>query len=105
MFKKKKTKEEIIVNAEVPEEISASTQEESVAVQETVTIQKEAVPLENIAISLVHDKKSLTYSVVCVKFNLGTGDVGTPEVLHANKDVGEAEYLFKVESVKLGIFR
>jgi hypothetical protein len=104
MFKKKKTKQEVILNAEIPEEVSVETKEEDIS-EENVSTEKETVPLEDVAISIVQDKKSLTYSVICVRFNLSTGDVATPQVLHANIDIGEAEYLFKIESVRLGIFR
>ena len=55
------------------------------------------------ALSIVSTRDRI-YSVVSVKFNLDTKESGEVEVLHSDLDIYEAQYQFKMETVKLGLF-
>ena len=69
----------------------------------TLEEQFSVVELNDTAISIVAtgDKK---YSVVKIKFDLNTGNVGKVEVVQEGLDVYESQYQFKMLSVTEGLF-
>jgi hypothetical protein len=73
--------------------------EANIAVINVETIK--VLPSTALSIVSVGDR---IYSVVSVKFNLDTKEAGEIEVLHSDLDIYEAQYQFKMETVKLGLF-
>ena len=63
----------------------------------------EEVTFNDSAVSIVKtgEKK---YSVVIVKFNLETNEVGEIITKHSGLDLFDAQYYFKLVSVDLGLF-